>query len=105
MFDRSRRCIAFRGRLLVVGFASGRIPELKMNRVLLRNFAVTGYTLQGYMEHAPHLVEEAWRTLLRWYDEGRLRPLIAGEVPLPELPRAIALVEERRAIGKVVVVP
>jgi NADPH2:quinone reductase len=105
VFDASRRCIAFRGRLVVVGFTSGRIPELKINRVLLRNFSVTGYTVHGYRENQPALVAQAQDDLVRLYGEGRIRPVVSRVLPLSALKEALALVEERQVIGKVVVVP
>lgn len=105
VFDRSRRCIAFRGRLLVVGFAGGRIPTLEMNRVLLRTFSVTGFTLHAYRRHAPELLARSWEALLGLYAAGHLRPHLHAQVPLSRVPEALGLVARREAIGKVVVVP
>lgn len=105
VFDKSRRCIAFGGRLVVVGFASGRIPEIAANRMLLRAFAVTGFTLHGYKQHRPDLLQQALAHLFRLYEEGRIKPVISHRLPLDQLVEALRLVETRQAIGKVVVQP
>lgn len=105
VFDKSRRCIAFDGRLVVVGFASGRIPEIAANRMLLRTFSVTGFTVHAYKEHRPDLLAEALSHLFRLYAEGRIKPLISQRLPLARLPEALEVVEQRNAIGKVIIVP
>ncbi len=105
VFDESLRCIAFGGRLVVVGFAGGRIPELPANRLLLRNFSATGFTLNGYRQHAPELLDEAQEDLFRLYREQGLRPVISTVRPMRELPAALHEVEQRQAIGKILLVP
>ena len=105
VFDQSRRCIAFDGRLVVVGFASGRIPEIAANRMLLRTFAVTGFTLHAYRKHRPDLLEQAQAHLFRLYGEGKIKPVISHRLPLARLLEALELVEQRRAIGKILLVP
>jgi NADPH:quinone reductase len=105
VFDRSRRCIAFDGRLVVVGFASGRIPEIAANRMLLRTFSVTGFTLHAYKQHRPDLLTQAQQHLFRLYAEGRIKPVISQRLPLARLVEALELVQGRRVIGKVVLVP
>ncbi|MCZ6627295.1 MAG: NADPH:quinone oxidoreductase family protein [SAR324 cluster bacterium] len=105
VFDASRRCIAFRGRLVIVGFTSGRIPEIATNRMLLRCFAVDGFTLHGYRQHQPHLLEEGQAELFRLYREHGLRPAIHEVMPIGELARAFELIQNRKTIGKIVLVP
>jgi len=102
IFDASRKCIAFRGRLLVVGFAEGRIPEIAANRILLRTFSVTGFTLHAYRQHAPHLLEEAKDKLFEMVDQGNLTPVIGQTIPLSQLIDAMALVEQRKSLGKTI---
>ncbi len=105
VFDNSRRCIAFLGRLVVVGFTSGRIPELAANRLLLRGFSATGFTLHGYRTHRPELLDQGQEELFRLYREEGLRPAIFAERPMGELPQALADVENRKVIGKIILVP
>jgi len=105
VFDQSRRCIAFDGRLVVVGFASGRIPEIAANRMLLRTFAVTGFTLHGYKKHRPDLLSKAQEHLFQLYGEGKIKPVISHRLPLDRLIEALQLVEGRQVIGKVVLLP
>ena len=105
VFDRSRRCIAFDGRLVVVGFTSGRIPEIAANRVLLRTFSVTGFTLHAYRKHRPQVLEDTQRTLFDWYDAGTIKPVISHALPMAQLVEGLHLVESRKVIGKVVLLP
>ena len=105
VFDKSRRCIAFDGRLVVVGFASGRIPEIAANRMLLRTFSVTGFTLHGYKRHRPDLLDQAQQHLFQLYAQGKLKPVISHLLPLARLVEALELVEGRKSIGKVILEP
>ena len=105
VFDASRRCIAFRGRLVVVGFTSGRIPEIAANRMLLRCFAVDGFTLHGYRNNRPDLLNECQQEIFRLYREEEMKPAIHDLLPLSHLPEAFALIQNRKTIGKIVCVP
>jgi NADPH:quinone reductase len=105
VFDKSRRCIAFEGRLVVVGFAGGRIPEITVNRMLLRTFSVTGFTLHGYKQHRPDLLQQAQAHLFQLYAAGRIKPVISHKLPLTSLVEALELLERRQVIGKVVLEP
>jgi NADPH2:quinone reductase len=101
-FDRSLRCIAWEGRLLVIGFASGRIPTVPANRVLLKNIGVLGMYWGGYWERTPERVREAHGELVELYRQGRIAPAIDREVPFEKLPEALAAVERREVRGKAV---
>jgi NADPH2:quinone reductase len=103
--DRSLKCIAWNGRLLVIGFASGTIPAVKLNRVLLKNVAIVGLHWGAYATHEPARVAEAFQALFDLYEAGRIRPLVYRAYPLAELPEALAALGGRRTWGKVVVVP
>ncbi len=105
VFDKSTKCIAWNGRLVVIGFTSGRIPEIAANRILLKNMAVMGLFWGAYRMHEPHLIQEAQQTLYRYYAEGKIKPMIYREYPLAELPAALRAIEERSSYGKIVVVP
>jgi NADPH2:quinone reductase len=105
VFDQSLRCIAWNGRLLVIGFAGGRIPEVKANRILLKNIAVLGLHWGAYAQHEPARIAEAFEALFRLYEDGKIRPVIFGKYPLEELPAALAALGGRKTFGKVVVTP
>ncbi len=99
------RSIAWRGRHLIVGFASGAIPSVAMNLPLLKGAAVIGVMWGGYLRREP----EEWRAtlaeMLDWLAAGRLHPLISRVYSLAEAPTALADLAARRRIGKVVLVP
>ncbi len=104
VFDQSSRCIAFSGRLLVIGFASGRIPEIAANRILVKNISVVGLHWGNYYAKAPKLVQQTHMRLLELYRDGKIKPLVCAERPMAEVPEALAQIAERRSWGKLVVV-
>lgn len=104
-FDLSLKCIAWSGRLLVIGFAGGRIPEVKANRILLKNIAVIGLHWGAYAIHEPQRIPETFAALFRLYDEGKLTPVIYKVFPLQDLPAALAALGGRQTHGKVVIHP
>ena len=105
VFDRSLKCTAWEGRLLVIGFASGRIPELKINRVLLKNLSVVGVYWGAYLLREPARAHAAHDALIELYRAGKLRPTVWRALPLAELPDALAALESRASHGKIVVRP
>lgn len=105
VFDRSRRCVAFEGRLLVVGFASGRIPEAPANHALVKNYSVVGLHWGLYNRVMPRLVAENHEALVELYSAGKIDPLIYKTVPLHEVPEALDLLGSRKTYGKLVTLP
>lgn len=105
VFDQSTRCISFGGRLLVVGFASGRIPEIKANRILLKNIAVVGLYWGNYRFHQPDLIPATHDILCDMYRKGEIKPAIYREMPLAELPEALDALQSRKSYGKIILVP
>jgi NADPH2:quinone reductase len=105
VFDRSLKCIAWNGRLVVVGFASGRIPEVKANRILLKNIAVTGVHWGAYLLNEPDRVPETFAGLFALYSDGRIKPLIYDTYPLEDLPSALAALASRTTHGKLIITP
>jgi NADPH2:quinone reductase len=105
VFDRSLKCIAWCGRLLVIGFASGKIPSVAANRILLKNVAVVGLHWGAYAKHEPARVPETFAALFRLHAEGRIRPVIYRAWPLEEAPAALAALGSRKTHGKVVLHP
>jgi NADPH2:quinone reductase len=104
-FDKSLKCIAWNGRLLVIGFASGTIPSVKANRILLKNIAITGLHWGAHASKEPKKVTQTMDALFDLYREGKIRPVIYKSYSLEELPAALAALAGRRTYGKVIVAP
>jgi len=105
VFDLSTKCIAFSGRLLVIGFASGVIPTVQVNRVLLKNISIVGLHWGAYRQHQPEKIPEAMTALFAMYERGEVTPVVSCTYPLAEAARALEEIASRRSIGKVVLVP
>lgn len=105
VFDQSLKCIAWSGRLLVIGFAGGRIPEVKANRILLKNISVMGLHWGAYAKYEPERIPETMNALFRLYDEGKIRPVIFKTYPLEEIAAALVALGGRKTYGKVVIAP
>ncbi len=103
LFDAAIRSIAWNGRLLVVGFASGRIPELPVNLTLLKGAAVVGVFWGAFAQRQPQDNAANFQQLFAWYGEGKLKPLVSQTFPLPKAAEAIDTLGQRKAVGKVVV--
>ncbi len=105
VFDLSTKCIAFSGRLLVIGFASGRIPTIELNRILLKNIAVIGLHWGAYRQYDPDKIPQATQALFELYDQGKVRPLISSTYPLTQAAAALDEIASRRSVGKVLLIP
>lgn len=103
--DQSLKCIAWNGRLLVIGFASGRIPEVKLNRVLLKNISLVGLHWGAHAMHEPGRIGETFCALFGLYERGAVEPMIYRSYPLAELPAALEALGSRQSWGKIVVAP
>jgi NADPH2:quinone reductase len=102
VYDRSTKCIAFEGRIVLVGFTSGRIPQAAANHVLIKNYSVVGLHWGLYTRRAPELIPPATRALVDLYEAGKIKPHISTRLPLNQAPRALALVGEGKSTGKVI---
>ena len=105
VFDRSRKCVAFEGRIVVVGFTSGRIPDAPANHLLMKNYSVVGLHWGLYRKHDPALFGQVHEQLTRLVDEGHVDPLVGEVLPLDKAPEALARLASRETVGKVVLVP
>jgi NADPH2:quinone reductase len=105
VFDESARCIAFNGRLLVVGFAGGRIAEMKTNIPLIKGFSVVGVRAGEYGRQFPERGLAVRETIWRWAAEGRTRPAVFAELPLDDWRKAFSLMRDRGLVGKIVLRP
>lgn len=105
VFDESVRCIAFDGRLLVIGFTSGRIPTVSVNMPLIKGFSVMGVRAGEYGRQFPEKGRENGEAVWRMADEGIIKPHVHAELPLDRWREAFDLLAERRVVGKAVITP
>ena len=104
VFDESVRCIAFNGRLLVVGFTSGRIPTVSVNMPLIKGFSVMGVRAGEYGRQFPQKGRENTAAIWRMAEDGLLKPRVHAELPLDQWREAFDLLADRKVVGKAVVV-
>jgi NADPH2:quinone reductase len=102
LFDQAMRGANWGGRLLIVGFAGGGVPQIPANILLVKNLAAIGIYWGSYRRKAPALLESSFRQLFAWYREGKLAPLVSDRFDLAEAATALELLTSRRATGKVV---
>jgi NADPH2:quinone reductase len=100
-FTDSLRCLRPEGKLLVVGFTAGSIPEVKVNRLLLNNISVTGVGWGAWWMTQPEYLQEQWARLLPFLRDGSLDPLVGNVYPLERAADALLELDERRALAKV----
>ena len=105
VFDASLRCIAFEGRILVIGFAGGRVQQIPANHVLVKNVDIVGVNRPAYDSLRPALVKESNAELLDWLARGLIRPLVSQTLPLERAVEGLAAVVGRKTTGKVVITP
>ncbi|HME08611.1 MAG TPA: NADPH:quinone oxidoreductase family protein [Bryobacteraceae bacterium] len=105
VFDLSTKCIASGGRLLVIGFASGRIPTIAANRILLKNMSVVGAVWGGYVQANPGYAGATQRALGEMFESGQLRPPSPVSYPLAEAPKALRDLANRKVLWKAVLTP
>jgi NADPH:quinone reductase len=102
VFDACLRAIAWSGRMLVVGFTSGRIPEIKAGLILVKNISVIGMQISDYRDRQPERFRAVRQQLLDMCSAGKLKPHVMATFPLERYAEALALVKDRKVIGKVV---
>lgn len=102
VFDASLRSIAPDGRILVIGFASGSVPQIPANHLLVKNVTVIGYWWGAYRKLAPQRVRDSLAECVQWWAEGKLHPHVSKTLPLAEAAEALELLKGRTATGKVV---
>ncbi|MDB5574500.1 MAG: NADPH:quinone reductase [Tardiphaga sp.] len=113
MFDVSLRCMAPMGRLLTIGYASGRIPQIPANILLVKNLSVIGVYWGFYMAWAQSQADATTRVRVRklfeelfsLFEQGRLRPVVDAVLPLSQFADGLRRVEDRKVIGKIVLRP
>jgi NADPH2:quinone reductase len=105
VFDESTRCIAFDGRLLVIGFAGGRIASVATNIALIKGFSVMGVRAGEYGRRFPDRARENLAAIWSLAAQGRLHPRVHAEVPLDRWHHAFTMMTRREVVGRVVIVP
>ena len=104
-FDVAARAMARNGRLLVVGFASGEIPKLPVNLVLLKEYALVGVFWGAFVAKEPEVYAANNRELFAWHAEGRIKPRIDERRPLAQAAIALQRILDRGAVGKTILTP
>ena len=104
-FDAALRALAWRGRLVVIGFASGRIPEVKANYLLVKNIEVTGLQVSDYRKRMPEMMADCMREIFSLYEAGKIKPAPFTTVPLETFATSLQKVVDRRASGRIVLEP
>lgn len=102
IFDLSTKCVATEGRILIIGFAAGRIPSIALNRVLLKNISIVGVLWGGYVLTHPEYEKQAHAALMKLYDAGKIKPSVNSVYPFEEAPRGLRNLAERNVAGKAV---
>ena len=102
-FTDSLRALAQEGRLLVIGFTGGSIPEVRVNRLLLNNISVVGVGWGAFWMRDPSYLQEQWARLLPYLEDGRLDPMVGNSYPLERAADALLELDERRALAKVLI--
>jgi len=103
LFDAALRACNPEARLLPLGFASGVVPQIPANILLVKNLTVIGCYWGGYMRVNPSVLTDSFATLLDWYAQGRLKPHVSQVLPLEQANEGLELLRSRKATGKVVI--
>ncbi|MBI3069371.1 MAG: zinc-binding dehydrogenase, partial [Betaproteobacteria bacterium] len=103
VFDASLRALAWCGRLVIIGFAGGGIPEVKAGYVLVKNISVIGLQVTDYRDRQPHKWRAAQAKLFEFYERGSFRPHVMAVYPMERYLDALKAVRERRVLGKAVI--
>jgi len=103
VFDASLRVVAWCGRLVIIGFAGGRIPEVKAGYLLVKNISLIGLQSSDYRERTPEVVRKAYERLFALYEQGKLQPQVMARYPMRDYLAALHTVKDRKVLGKVVI--
>ncbi|MEN1967507.1 NADPH:quinone oxidoreductase family protein [Lentibacillus sp. N15] len=105
IFDRSRKCIAFDGRILVIGFAGGRISDAPVNHALVKNYSIVGVHWGLFRKLNPSEVVNVHNQLMELYEQGDIRPLVYQEYDFAHVPSALEVLADRKTYGKLIARP
>ena len=104
-FLQALRCMNWEGRIVVIGFAGGTIQKIPANYLLLKNCSAVGAYWGPYLDKQPSVLLDSLGRLVSWFEDGKLSPYISAKFPLEDCDRALALLYERKATGKVMLTP
>jgi len=104
-FRASLSAAAWGARILLVGFASGDVPQIPANHLLVKNVSAIGFTIGTYREHAPEVLRASFDELFAWHAEGRIRPFVSDRLPLARAAEALRRLADRHVTGKLVLEP
>lgn len=104
-FDALARSMGWKGRLLVIGFASGAIPKFPVNLALVKGFSVVGVFWGAFTQKEPEVYASNMRELIGWYLDGKVKPVIEGVYPLAQAAEVLKRVHSRGATGKLILKP
>lgn len=102
VFDQSLRCVNWGGRILVIGFAAGKIPQIPANLLLVKSCSAIGVFWSSHRRREPKALREDYRRLFQWWQEGKLKPLIGARFPLERAGDAMTALLSRKVAGKIV---
>lgn len=105
VFDAALRALAWKGRLVVIGFAAGRIPTIKANYLLLKNIEVSGLQVSDYRKRKPQQMAECFAEIFALYEAGKLRPSPTVTYPLARFQDALRDILDRNVRGRIVLTP
>ena len=100
--ERSTKCIAFEGRLVIIGFTSGEFTTFRSNHILIKNYSVVGLHWGYYRQMNPGKIEQAWRELIDLYGQGGLKPVIGARYPFEKVADAMEHLASRKSVGKII---
>lgn len=103
LFAASLRSVAFEGRILIIGFASGAVPQVPANLLLVKNVDVIGVNWPAYAELHPEVMVSSFRTLVQWYLDGVVKPQVSATYPLARAAEGLNHVVSRKSTGKIVI--
>ena len=103
VFEASLRAIAWEGRIVIIGFAGGGVPQIPANILLVKNCSAVGFYWGSYRRQAPDRLGAQFADLFRWFEQGKLKPHVSHRLPLGRAAEAFELLQSRKATGKVVV--
>ncbi|MFP6742772.1 MAG: NADPH:quinone oxidoreductase family protein [Alphaproteobacteria bacterium] len=102
LFDVALRCLGWEGRLIVIGFASGTIPQVPANILLVKNCGVLGFYWGAYRRRDPERMKAAYKQLFKWFEKDKLKPHVSQTFPLEQAGEAMRILADRKAKGKIV---
>lgn len=103
MWDAAIRAVNPEARLIPIGFASGAVPQIPANIVMVKNLTIIGLYWGAYYKFAPGVLSDSFRSTMQWWSDGRIKPHISNVVPLEGAEDGLQMLRDRAAAGKIVV--